>query len=678
MKISVGHLFLLFLNTMKMVQSTSTVARPATTDNANPFGSVSQLTTQVSDQLIQRYPDMYTCKNKYLLTEMYTHMKETYPLDISKIYDKIIESDNVDAFDVLLKIGLDPFTKGTDRMSAYDNLEHRGAAGRSENQKIMFNTLHTLYKTSTRILNREAGLIDSIRSKYMARHNQKQPNPSKWNYVDGSKLIHQVIIGNNSTGLQSLIDNATVEGKLNDVWGHPRPGHADESLQQVNNIKPIGWTAVMLAVALNRTGLVQQMAQSGKFNFEASCKGLTASMLIMRLPDNERVAMLKAFGRAMPELQGYPTLLTALANGVKFDINVLRHYLATYDYGNAQPQSALELFRSLVDPNAILTAINKLSPEELDMFFDTISPLSEQAIANDLMGFWKELKKLPSDYEAKKVEAKFVTLLRYKFRMNAASNADTPTPFIDLINHGAPDINLHLLEIVLQSLTSINDAGFRITDGSNENLLLTAFKAQNITVVNWILDRHVKLGLELDTKKIKRLPDEVPNGEGYIHYAIRLIDSEEELIKIVKKLIRIKGRYLRERSLIAIKNYHSYPLINNGATVGTVSYAIHRRNKWTPLMYAVAFRKDRLAKKLIKWGANLNTEGMDHIRVDEICSIRIEAFKEAYNDLLNKPSTGVNVASQNAIDSVKLAFITENANILENLFKKELEEKLKI
>ena len=106
-----------------------------------------------------------------------------------------------------------------------------------------------------------------------------------------------------------------------------------------------------------------------------------------------------------------------------------------------------------------------------------------------------------------------------------------------------------------------------------------------------------------------------------MHYAITWIKDESNLIDIINALLKLKPGFLNSQSVTLVQNAVSYKLNESD-----VRYSMVKRSRWTPLMYAVLMRKNRVAKHLISKGADKNIKGMDDVSVDEIIQKRCIAY----------------------------------------------------
>ena len=180
------------------------------------------------------------------------------------------------------------------------------------------------------------------------------------------------------------------------------------------------------------------------------------------------------------------------------------------------------------------------APADLDEFLDNISPLSDALISANNMLIWNKLKAMPAGTTAETIKNGYAVLMRNGFRidMKLVDGDRTRSPFIDFIEN-SNGVNVNLVDAILKSLKNVNTAGLggngqvnleliptsakqrstgesaesvadvnadddlasAIEINSNESLLISAIKHQNITLINRILANHEELKLELDIKR---------------------------------------------------------------------------------------------------------------------------------------------------------------------------------
>ena len=706
---------------VKVIQAASLVS-PAPA--AVPIGHnmLAQTPTETTEALLERNSDLYMSQIPDQLVARWNKFKRSFArLDAQTIYAKIIDQNNLAAFDVVLGLALDPFAgdKHT-HLSALDNLQ--SIQMRSEEQDRMLKMLEAKFKKSKLISKRQDANIEAIRAKYLVRTDQSIQIDANtpWDLPDGSKLIHQAIIGDNRRVFDQIVNNQSYKKKLNDRWGAPVSAEfRDQAPMGDERVDLEGWTPVMLAMALGRENIVDKMVQSGKFRLDDGHKGLTPYMLMMKLADDKRVAMLKKFGKKNENVYGrYRNLKAAFDARVRYTPAMLRHFIKTIDTNRVT--SANEIFKKLVNIDTILSAMLTQAPADLDEFLDDISPLSDALISANNMLIWNKLKAMPAGANAETIKNGYAVLTRNGFRidMKMVDGDRTTCPFIDFIEN-SNGVNVNLVDAILKSLKNVNTAGLggngqvnleliptsassastgesaesvadvdadndlvsAIEINSNESLLISAIKHQNITLINRILADHEELKLEWDIKKIQRLPEEASYEEGYIHYVLRYIQKHTDIEPILNKLIEINNRCVNQKSCIFQKNVHEYSFRCEGEELGPIKYEITERLKWTPLMYAVFYRKDEDAKTLIRNGARFNDQGRDGICVKGICARRALAFKHFYDNYLNanRPAVENNeTENRNRSTAAKMETIRAEAKILVNLFKRDLNAKLSI
>ena len=704
---------------VKVIQAAS-LAPSAPTAPAVPIGHnmLAQTPTETTEALLERNSDLYKSQIPDQLVARWIKFKRSFAkLDAQTIYAKIIDQNNLVAFDIVLGLALDPFAgdKHTN-LSALDNLQ--SIQLRSEEQDQMLKMLEVKFKKSKLVSKRQDANIEAIRAKYMVRTDQNIQIDANtpWDLPDGSKLIHQAIIADNWRVFDQIVNNQSYRDKLNDRWGAPVSAEFREQAPMGDERVDLeGWTPVMLAMALGRESIVDKMVQSRKFRLDDGHKGLTPYMLMIKLADDKRVAMLKKFGKRNENAYGqYQNLKAAFDARVRYTPATLRHFIKTIDTSSLT--SANEIFKRLVNIETILSAMFNQSPADLDEFLDNISPLSDALISANNMVIWNKLKTMPAGTGAETAKNWYAVLMRngFKIDMKLVDGNRTTCPFIDFIAN-SNGMNENLVDAILKSLKNVNTAGLggngqvnldlvptssssEITEpvvdidvddnsvsaieiNSNESLLISAIKHQNITLINRILANHKELKLEMNIKKIQRLPEEASYEEGYIHYVMRYIRKQTDIEPILNKLIEINNRCIHQKSCILQQNAHEYSFQCEGEVLGPIKYEITERLKWTPLMYAVFYRKDENAKYLIRNGARFNAQGRDGICVKGICARRVFAFKHFYDNYMiaNRPAVENNeTVNRNRSTAAKIESIRAEAKILVNLFKRDLNEKLSI
>lgn len=154
-------------------------------------------------------------------------------------------------------------------------------------------------------------------------------------------------------------------------------------------------------------------------------------------------------------------------------------------------------------------------------------------------------------------------------------------------------------------------------DAHEEPPVIIALNAQNSVLTKLLLENAVTANF--DYKQIYGPFEQ----ENLFHKVIMLIDDEDAAIELLGLLHSKWNGFVNSPSNISSKNKVKYVVEGR-----TVEYKITKRNKWTPLMYALALRKNKIAKYLVNdLGAEKSHEGLDGINTKEIIDIRCAAFK---------------------------------------------------
>lgn len=523
---------------------------------------------------------------------------------------KAISKGNDVAVDVLLSLGVDPFkAHRVYGMSAWDFVSIIPERELSEGQKRIKTRLKRKYDElpeSKQIVKATEWIDEKIVS-YFARFvgyeafrgiaESKSLDIYNLTFEDGSKPIHQAILGNNFDLFSKLI---ALNTDVNASWVDTK-GKVD--MKECFGIDPIGWTPLMIAVSLNRIEMVQILMESEEIDVDVNINVKVGDSdvfsLARRLPVEKRREMLsllkgKAANLLQPENCDFVDFKGAINSTASSEC--LNYFLN----------------RNVVDMETFLLAVSYVNNFQ---FFKEILKESEHFFKTDKTihkAIWAALKS--SDTSITEFKTKISTLISFGFKIDDRKfhvTADEEmTPLEEAYRNS--ELNTELALGVVMNSSQINSI-----EAIQKAPIVLAMENNRVNIVKYLLKNAMELGLnyEIDCNEEK---------ENLLHYAISWIENEEVLIKIVDLLLELNSEFLNQQSGSLVKNEISYDLEGK-----EVKYSMIKRSKWTPLMYAVMMRKNKVAKHLIAKGADREIKGWDDVNVDEVIKIRCDAYNRA-------------------------------------------------
>lgn len=263
---------------------------------------------------------------------------------------------------------------------------------------------------------------------------------------DGSTIYHQAVIGNNINNIKSFSTDKNLKDFINTTWNLNQT-HAEEDIDLGNfsKMNPVGWTPLMLAVAMDLYEIVQYFIEKplGKGEeripvnkFYKTPDGVDARVLARRLPADIRFPMLDLIKGENPNFKtntcdAFGTMKRAIEGGATSDC------LNFYSWKS-----------EVHDKETIEVAVAKLDSEHLKIV------LAESTIAhgnNDIFrSFWNGLKQ-DTTSNSVALQFKISLLAEYGLRFDLKSQfPDSPTPWYQILSQPT-GFRVELLEAMIVS-----------------------------------------------------------------------------------------------------------------------------------------------------------------------------------------------------------------------------------
>ena len=411
-------------------------------------------------------------------------------------------------------------------------------------------------------------------------------------------------------------------------------------------LDPRGWTPLMLAVALNRYDIVKAMTAKGSgVDITKGWMDLDARVLARSLPLKNRFMMLELIVGDRSDLLGpaetanacknFATMKSAIEAGA--DDNCLNYFSWKGEFA---------------DYDTIRVAVEKLENSRLEVF------LEENALdrnAKLFEAFWNGLKNDSKSSEINLTQ-KISYLSSFGFELDDPKKLDYAiTPWGDCLKGTSP-IRDELIGSIIRNGTLVNVNKLENYNGSpaggEEAPILIALKNNKLNVVKLLLNHRyfnansaeIK-GAEkeskervLDLDNPKYFNDK--NEENLMHLAIAHIKDQEKLIEIIDLILKTKNSVKYPTKTDFLNKVSFYSSTCDNVTVpfkeGPISMMYECKSGWTPLMYALILRKDRVANHLANLGADMEFKGKLNYCAQYIINRRCEVYRQ-HLDRLSKP-----------------------------------------
>lgn len=599
-----------------------------------------------------------------------------------KMYLAAINKGNADAFEKLIIKKINPYKEDPDFcMSAYQYLKSRVQSEINTkmmemivNNKMIFLDSESKLQSSPKFSCRETKLPKELKYKHYLRNltffkfnillNDRKKMTDEYTFKDGSNKLHQAILGNNLETVLGILETKD-EVALNKYWANkvvlPKSTASSseelekyvlaETLEELDvgaytTLDPRGWTPLMLAVALNRYEIVKAMTVKGSgVDITKGWMDLDARVLARSLPLTSRFAMLKLIVGDRSDLLGpaatanvcknFKSLKLAIEGGA--DENCLNYF--SWKGGS-------------VDFETISVAVEKLENSSLEVFLEENVLVSN---AKMFEAFWKGLKNDSKSSEIN-LTKKISYLSSFGFELDNPKKLDyTITPWGDCLK-GTSLIRDELIGSIIRNGTLVNVNKLENYNespaGGEEVPILIALKNNKVNVVKLLLnqryfntntteikgaEKESKVQL-LDLDNPKYFSDK--NEENLMHLAIVHIKDQEKLIEIVDLILKTKKSVTYPTKTDFLDKASFYSSTCDQVIVpykeGSISMVYECKSGWTPLMYALILRKDRVANHLAKLGANLEIKGKLDYCAQYVIGRRCALYK-LHLDRLPKP-----------------------------------------
>lgn len=642
--------FILFLFNLI---SLATASRAANANDPQKFSVAGSLTKlKCPDHVNHQIFKQNTNKN-----EIKNHMNEKCKQglageDTYSMFLTAFSAGNKNAVEALIELGADVFKK-SDKVLGLTPYEYmKTSSPLSVEQEAIMKTLDDSKKASKRTFPDHKK--DEIALKYWVRHSNskividfdqkhgKKISSETYDYEfdDGSNLLMQTIIGNNIVLFGDLMrfwtnhkDGATF---LNRPWARKDlKGTID--VKAHFNIDPVGWCPLKLAITLNRYEMASTLINHPKFIRYNDVKSYARG-----LPLAQRIPMLKMFRFTWPESEDktkvdtcrtYKTYAEAIKNAFDDETCLNKH---SYKHG-------------LADDAAVEAAVAHLTPDLMNVVvreWDTTDK-SDEAILTVL---WNGLKKdVKSSVDGFKSKFNILEAFYQKKLNNSGLFKTTKAPYLDILSEDFTNQKLFRAFVTTYTTSTDNFREYMENDQAAAIISLLTAYSKNEQSMEKISARY--------------------NGmhyENLAHLAIFSMTDEDKLIEVMKKLIQINKKFLNETSFAASINSVKYKIVQSHEHV--VEYSIPDRMGWTPLMYALALRKNKLAKFLIDNGAITKYKNRSALDAKGIANQRCSAFKNVEARLnrthFNAPILVMNTVTKNKafVDSIIESIIKEMAD----------------
>lgn len=557
-------------------------------------------------------------------------------IDASSLFFKAFAANNKEAFKVLLELSASPFKKCIDphiNMSAYQFAKMNDSRSPEQDEMLeMMEEIRRAHSSSSRRLfqlpEKEGHeTVQSVSMKFWARHGTwsilescavKQSIGNfnlKYRFEDGSNILMQSIIGNNAALFNEIIREARYNPEdvdVNATWNKTSNNNVyNNDVFEYYGIQPVGWTPLMLAVSLGRENMVRSLLSLSDVKMvDENSREVDAKTLARSLPHNSRINILKM-------------LKTSINNGCDLKC---RNY---YSYEEAiiespEDEKCLNYHswrEGTADRGAAQAAVIHLTPARMAIVLREWDVREEDGENSVMRLLWKALKE---DTKSNEFELKLkITLMAGLFGMtldHRDSYTPDATPWADILS--SPTARVELVKAVLAnaSMFDVNEV-----DGHGSSLIY-AIKHDNARVIKKMLEMRNGLHLEIDDPF-----NSDAHGENLLHLAIIHAKTDRALAEIVEDILRVKPEYLNKKSFQTSQNWASYHI--RGFTTEPISYKFDRRSGWSPLMYALALRRNKTAALLVAKGADLYQKGLDGISTAAIADGRCGAYLQFYEAL---------------------------------------------
>ena len=371
---------------------------------------------------------------------------------------KAISKGNKIAVDTLISLGADPFKKHKSyNMTAWDFLSVIPETELSPGQLEIKMDLQARYMNQPE-MRRTLDAINSMKSdtlRYTARFADLEtykkivaslnlPKFYNTSFVDGSRPLHQTVIGNNLKLFTDLLGFPDL--LVNSSW---EKGNATIDIQQIMTINPVGWTALMLAIEFYRLDMVKKLLQHPNIDVSVKAGNLDAFTLARRLPEEKRMIILSLLKAKLKNVT------------VPADCSSYANLKDTIVKGATAKCLSYFLNKETINLDTLVAAVTNVT----DMtFFDEILAEAESIIKTDRSvhkRLWTALKSDVKSGTMEKYKEKITKLIGRGFKLEDrllhVDNSGGVTP-------------------VEESLTSSNV--------KNELALATVLSASNINVLD--------------------------------------------------------------------------------------------------------------------------------------------------------------------------------------------------
>ncbi len=543
--------------------------------------------------------------------------------DSFNLFSNAFNANNTNAVDTILELDGNPLIKSKDRgisISAYDFLN--AVQPKTVQQTAIITAMENKFpsKSSDRITNGPAAV--DIKLEYWARH-------SKWDVVkslgkklkgveinknyefdDGSNVLMQSIIGNNVALFDEIIseyrlDNSKID--LNAAWKSTRTAPTD--VKNHFGINPVGWFPLMLAVGLSRIHMINVLLTVNNAGWIANFNDIDAKILARSLPLVHRIPILDKFhfilgNDADETCKSYKSYAEAISKRPTDEICL---NFSSWRYGTAN-DAAAEAAITHLKPNFMTVVLRE---------WDYIGKRN----GDIMLLVWKGLKndKKSTEQEFKEKFSILKALLSLQLNDSSLFFAGK-APFYEVLSSDFLNENLSKAFINIYSNSTVDD------NSNTPSPIILAMKNNNSSGVINFLDTYKR---EPTSENLRKRFNS-NHFETLSHMAIIHMADGADLIKVMEHLIKIDEKFfLEEPSFVASQNRTSYK-INGTHEVG---YEIDKRMYWTPLMYALALRKNKVANRLLELKANTNFETDEKASPTYIAKHRCDAFITERNKL---------------------------------------------
>jgi hypothetical protein len=615
------------------------------------------------------YDDIMNSTNNTDIRKYFTKLgNEAVTIHAPNILLKAIMKGNKVAVDTLISLGADPFKNHRMyKLTAWDFLSVIPDAELSIGQRAIKADMQQKY-TNRPEMSRNLSAFNSLKSMALRRaprfsdlDNYKKIFANtdfsniltyyNINLSDGSSPLQQTIIGNNFKLFSSFMSISDIY--INYRWDNKNSTIDFLDIKEIKNINPIGWTALMVAVEFYRVEMVKIILAVADTNVLIKAGNVDAFTLARRLPDEKKrviLPLLKAKLKnvaAPASCAGFTNLKGAIEKGASNDCLTFFVNKETMD---------LNILTVAVTYLTDITILNEILAESENIF------KTERGIHKKL---WTAFKQDTKSESIENYQAKLTKMVSYGFKFEERNvyvdNSGGMTPVEEACIKS--EVNENLALALILSSSTINKL-----QGRNEAPITLAVKNDRVKIVLHLLmnARKLNLNYEIDCNAEK---------ENLVHFSITWIKNEDCLIEILRTLLILKPEYLNTQSSNLVQNTTSYKL-----NEVDVNYTMFKRSRWTPLMYAVMMRKNKVARFLAGRGANKAIKGLDNVDVNEIIEKRCAAYNFASqftsctaNDFRSAFDDGVKVLVE--VNTHKKEYNTlASARIVEAI-KAEIQEK---